>query len=218
MTQRRSSFGRRLQQVVGELAAAASARRGPGRRPRTRARRRRGRAACRRGRSARRRRCAPRRGGRRPRGATEIASSKSLAVSGSIVNVTRSRRSTRPSRTASARRCGSSSAREALLLDEERLEHVSIRPAGPSTRRRACRGLATTARSPAVTDFGRDERRRARRTARRRRASRASTRDTSRLDAGREDTAHRRRAGRVGADLDDDPARHEVRPGGSGAA
>ena len=114
-------------------------------------RRRRGRAACRPGRSARRRRCAPRRAARRPRGRTEIASSKSFAVSGSIVKVTSSRRSARPSSLGSGASCGSNSTPRALLRRAgprarprcRRPGRARARPAPARARSR------TTARSPA---------------------------------------------------------------------
>ncbi len=56
-------------------------------------------------------------------GRTEIASSKSFAVSGSTVNDTRSRRSVRPSRLG-LRQVVRLEALAEALLDEQRLEHV----------------------------------------------------------------------------------------------
>ena len=55
-----------------------------------------------------------------PSRATEIASSKSFAVSGSMVNAVSSRRSTRPSSDGSGRSWGSNAVR--ALVDEQRLE------------------------------------------------------------------------------------------------
>ena len=60
----------------------------------------------------------------------ESASSKSFAVSGSIVNVVSSRRSTRPSSVGSGELVRLERGPRAAL-DEQRLEHVSIRSGAP---------------------------------------------------------------------------------------
>ena len=150
VTQRRSTCGRRLQRSSESSRRQHRRDAARARRPRSRAAARRGRAASRRGRTRTRRRCAPRRGGRRPRARTEIASSKSFAVSGSIVNVTRSRRSTRPSSGGAGGSYGSNGRRRPSLLDEQPSSTASIRSAGPSTRstRARPRPARTTARSP----------------------------------------------------------------------
>ena len=82
----------------------------------------------------------------------ESASSKSFAVSGSIVNVGSSRRSTRPSRLGSGGSCGSNSCARPSATSSPS-STFSIRSAGPSPRstRARPRRCATTARSPGPT-------------------------------------------------------------------
>ena len=68
-----------------------------------------------------------------PSRCAEIASSKSFAVSGSIVNVSRSRRSVRPSSDGSGRSKGSNS-RRTPSCSSRASSTVSTRSAGPSAR------------------------------------------------------------------------------------
>ena len=135
-----------------------------------------------------------------PSRATEIASSKSFAVSGSIVNVVRSRRSMRPSSVA-RRRLVRLELLPRAALDEQPLEHV-LDPARPArARARPARGR------------GRSRRRRAR------------PRSASPSPLRSSDDRRPRREVRLAddelpapRDLDDGADGFQARPGGSGAA
>src|SRR6266487_3408385 len=83
---------------------------------------------------------------------TEIASSKSFAVSGSIVNVVRPRRSTRPSSDGSGGEYGSKSAR-APVWTSSPSSTASMSPAFPNARstRARPRPVSATTRSPEPT-------------------------------------------------------------------
>ena len=91
------AMGHQAAEAGGEALGQHRLDAGRERRRRGRASPRPGRAPCPAGRSGTRRRCAPRAADRRPRARMLIASSKSRASSGSIVNVCRARRSTRSS-------------------------------------------------------------------------------------------------------------------------
>ena len=89
-----------------------------------------------------------------PSARTEIASSKSFAVSGSIVNVCRSRRSVRPSKLGFGRSCGSKPSRKPFSTSSAS-RTFSIALADPITRstRARPRPSLTETRSPGSASF-----------------------------------------------------------------
>ena len=135
---------------------AASARPCPARRRWSRAGRPRGRPPSRAARARRRRRCGPRRASTPPSSRSAlIASSKSRAVGGSIVNVGRSRRSlrgtSRAARSAAAARLALDERVEAPAqpaVEHQRLEHVArdVRAAEPARARGRARRAGRSAR------------------------------------------------------------------------